>query len=110
MITIVQGEDVDVIIRFELENEDAFDLSTVTAIEACFKKTDGTSLVKTLGSGVEIVGAQPQNGKIKISLTDAETSLLKIGQKQHIEVKLSEGIKDKIVQFPNELEVKARLC
>lgn len=110
MITLVQGEDVEIIIKFELENEDAFDLTTVTAIEACFVKADNTSLVKTLGAGVEVVGALPQNGKIKISLSDADTNSLKVGSKQHIEVKLSEGTKDKIIQFPNELEVKKRLC
>lgn len=58
---------------------------------------------------IEIVDSTPQNGEIKISLTDADTALIKKGDKQSFEVELHEGTKLSIVQFKEELQVLTRI-
>jgi hypothetical protein len=109
MISIIQGEDAEITIRYQLENQDAYDLSAVTAITAEFRKTDGTVLTKTLLNGIVIVGGLPQNGKIAVTLTAVETALLKCGSGLDIETSLTEGVIIKIVQFPGQLEVLKQL-
>lgn len=109
-VSFIQGEDVDITIRFYLEDElDAFDLTDVTELKVCFPNADGSFLEKTLADGVEILGI-PTNGKAKVTLTKAETALIMVGQKQDIQATLTIDAKDRIVQFIGVMEVKASKC
>lgn len=109
MITIVQGEDKEFIIKFEKENGDAYSLQNLTAFKLLIRKTDGSILEKTLSSGAEIVDNLPVNGKIKIRIEDSESVLLKSGDNQSLECELDEGADKRIIQFPKELTVKKRI-
>ena len=111
MITIIQGEDKDIVVKFEKENGDAYDLSNVTEIEACFKNTDGTTLKKLLTTtGVSIVGGLPQNGKISGRIEETESALLKKSDSADMEVLLDESGDKKIIQFLGQLKVISRVC
>ena len=111
MITIIQGEDKNIYVKIEESNGDAYNLSSLTEVEACFKKSDGTNLVKKMTEGaVSIVDAAPQNGKLKVRLEEDETAELKKGAEQDIEILLDESGEKNILQFLGELTVLARVC
>lgn len=75
-VKVIKGEDR--VLNFQISDEDTqgyFDLTTATAITACFKNQDLTTLSKTLASGaVAIVTAIA--GKLSVTLTDTETALM----------------------------------
>lgn len=111
MITIIQGEDKNIIIKIQQEDGDAYDLTNVTEMTACLKNADGTSLNKTqTGGAITIVDSAPQNGKIKVRLEETETALLKVGEELDMELIVDESGEKKILQFIGELTVLARLC
>lgn len=110
MLKLIKGEDKEIFVKFEYEDGKVYKLNSVTEIKAIFIKDDGTKLEKTqTGGHIEIVDSTPQNGEIKISLTDADTALIKKGDKQSFEVELHEGTKLSIVQFKEELQVLTRI-
>jgi hypothetical protein len=111
MVTIIQGEDKNIIVKIQNEDGDAYDLSNVTEMEACFKNADGSTLTKTqTGGAITIVDSAPQNGKIKIRLEETETALLKKGEELDMELLIDESGEKKILQFIGELKVLARVC
>lgn len=111
MISLIQGEDKTFIVKIQTSNGDAYDLSNITEIDACFKNTDGTNLNKTLtGNAITIVDSAPQNGKIRIRLEETETALLKKGSELDFEILLDESGEKTILQFLAQLEVLARVC
>lgn len=111
MITIIQGEDKDITIKITNESEDAYDLSSVTEMEACMKNTDGSTLVKTqTGGAITIVGSAPQNGKITLRLEETETALLKKGDSLDLELLIDESGEKRILQFIGEVKVLSRVC
>lgn len=110
MLELVQGEDIEFEIKLTDENEDAYNLSLATELTFSVKRADGTTLLKTQTSGaVTIVNSLPVNGKIKVSLTDADTTLLKASADQDMELIIDEGTNRKIVQFLKELKVNKRV-
>ena len=107
-ICITQGETKDInVCIISKDTKKAFDLTGVTGVKAIFEKADGTTLEKTLGSGVVVV-SEPR-GEIKISLTTADTLLLKVGESQDFEIELTFPTKVVIAQVLESLDVKARL-
>lgn len=62
------------------------------------------------GGDITIVGSQPQNGKIKVKFSDADTVLLKVATDQDFELLIDEGTNRKIVQFLKELKVYKRVA
>ena len=111
MITIIQGEDKNIIVKVEQENGDAYNLQSATEMEACLKNADGSSLVKTQTSGaITIVDSAPQNGKLQIRLEETETELLKKGEALDMELLIDESGEKKILQFIGEVKVLARVC
>jgi hypothetical protein len=117
-VKIVQGTDRKIIVRLEDKIGDAWDLTEVDEVTACFKLADGTRLEKTLtGGGIEIVNNKPMNGKIAIFLTDTDTQLMKVSDPLKKTFSSFEVILDdtnagdtQIVQFKDALEIIKRLC
>ena len=111
MITIIQGEDKNVVVKIEQEDGDAYNLVNVTEMTACLKNADGTSLEKTLtGGAITIVDSAPQNGKVSIRLEETETALLKKGEELDMELIIDESGEKRILQFIGEIKVLARVC
>lgn len=111
MITIIQGEDKNIVVKIEKEDGDAYDLGSVTEMTACLKNADGSSLEKTqTGGAITIVDSAPQNGKISIRIEETESALLKKGEELDMELIIDESGEKKIIQFIGEIKVLARVC
>ena len=114
-VKIVQGTDRKIVVRLENSIGDAWDLTEVTDITACFKLTDGTTLKKQLTvSGLTILNNKKMNGKVVIQLSDAETLGMKISDPLKslygsFEIELDEGTDRQIIQFKDSLEIVKRL-
>lgn len=94
-VTIVRGEDRTFSIILRDEKTDApYDLTSYTAISVSFKKTDGTALTKSNGSGVSI--SSTEGGKLSVTLSDTETASLKEGA-QPIYVTVDKGSDKRII-------------
>jgi len=109
-LSIVQGQDIEPLIYIiDEETCTPFDLTGVTEIRALFNKTDGTKLIKTytLSGGVTIIS--DLGGKIKVTLTAANTALLKTGECQSFEVEITKATKINIIQFLGKLNVYPRV-
>jgi hypothetical protein len=108
MIDIIQGEDKAINIKL-IQDDEPFDLTSVTEITACFLKTDNTNLELTKTDGAITIVDNAVLGKIKITIGDADTALLKKST-QSFEVTLdTSGYKQK-VQFLNSLNIVESLC
>jgi hypothetical protein len=76
MVTIIKGEDKDLVIRLTKQsNGEPFDITSISAATVKFKNTDGTDLTLTLSDGVEITG-DGKLGKLTASISAAESALL----------------------------------
>lgn len=113
IVTIIKGEDRDILLRItDKATSQPFDLTAANAINARFKNQDDTVLIKPLQTGsVSIISAP--SGKISVSLSAAETALLKAKEAQDFEVEISIGTppsaKLTVVQFLQALTVKSRV-
>jgi len=108
MAKLTQGEDKTLTFRLEKKLADGssepFDL-TGFDIEVCFQNTVEPDLKKA-GVIVPPDGA----GKFTVTLDDAETTLLKAGDNQDLEVKLDKGTDTTLVQLLRVLDVAPRIC
>lgn len=107
-LTIFQGADATFDVILALPDRTPFDLTTVTPLKAFFKNADDTVLEVGLGTGVTI-SSPATSGKINITLTEAQTELLKAGRNQSIELEITDGSDVRIVQLIGVMEVKKRL-
>lgn len=101
---IIKGEDKNLVLKFTDENGDLLDLTTITEINAKFAKSDGSILERKL-SLTEVSVLSALGGKIQVTLTDANTALLKSGQRQSFTVVLDFGATRRVVNFNNALDV-----
>lgn len=111
-LIIIQGSDQPTKIQILEDNngvETPFDLTGVSEIVACFKKTDGTILQKTL-TGAGIIVDSAEGGLFSIDWDETETEGLRVGERQDFEVEITKATKTSIVQFEKVLTVKARIC
>lgn len=107
VINIVKGEDKLITIRvISKTSEEPYDL-TGAAITAKFMKTDGTALSKAVGTGITIVN--PLAGKMEISLSDTDTTLLKDGEYQDFEIAVTISSNTSILQFRKVLNIYEKL-
>ena len=108
-VKIIKGEDRSFFVRLtECPSDDAFDLSSVTAIKAIFKGVSANVEVTMLASEIVIV-APAVNGKIEIKLSDTKTALLKEGDNMPFEIEIDEGAEKRIVQLSKMLNIVARI-
>jgi len=85
------------------------DISTPTALKACFKNEDGTTLEKTIGSGVTVTNGP--SGKATIDLDETETAALNAGIAQSFEMELEKPAGNtQIIQFVEAIDVIERVC
>lgn len=103
-ITIIQGEDRTINLYVTDKSEKPFDLTGLTGAELRIVKTDGTALSKTLGSGLTLISATA--GHITAVLTDADTALVKVGERQSFDLVLDFGTTRRKVIFEKRLTVK----
>lgn len=84
---ITQGEDK--VLRLTIRDKNtgvAENFTGVTSIEATFCGTVA-DVVKTLGAGIAVTGDSPFQGKIEITLDEADTAALKEGKNQDFKLK-----------------------
>lgn len=109
MIDIIQGEDKDIFVRVTDSNGDPLDITSHTEIEACFKNADQSILSLTLGLGT--TKESPfEIGKIKITLTAAQTLLLEVGKGVTLEIALTLAGKISKLQISKAYNVIAKVC
>lgn len=117
-VDIIQGTDREFVLRIvKKSNEEPFDLTGLTASDLALKMPgESSDLELTLtpnvnGSKLEIVSAL--GGKIKVTLSDSDTPLLKKNDGQNMELTIKEGAGPDFlvskVQFVGELNVKPSL-
>jgi len=105
---IIQGSDRTLKVTMRDINGDGINIASETEIIACFKKIDGTYLEITLSSG-QISKTDVNLGKISITFTDSDTSLIEAGLKVNFKVKLDVGAHPggtrRIVRFDQQIDV-----
>jgi len=109
VVKIIQGQDKTFRVKLRDKNGDPYDLTSNTEISACFMKADGTVLTVTKTS-TAIVVASLIKGFIDVSLTDAETILLAVGEKQDFQVCVDYGTVKRCSIAKQLLTVEQTLC
>lgn len=89
-LTVIQGEERTLPLRITKTNGASFTLAGVTEITVKFKKTDGTTLSKTL-TGLFVTVVDAPAGRFTVLLSEAETALLKKGERQDFTVDFAFG-------------------
>lgn len=106
--TIEAGEEKNVDVHLiDADTDEVVDLTGATEVKARFVNQDGTVLEKLLATGVSVLSIA--GGKVRVNLTEAETALLRVGEKQDFEVEAIVGGVSTICRFQRALTVKAPL-
>jgi len=112
-ITVIKGSDEPLSFQILEEDENKVqrpkDLSSATEVKVCFPQDGGGFLELDLVSGKINVEAGP-GGVFTVDWEEADTLLLKRGQKQDIQVTLVIASKTSIILFKNVLTVESSLC
>jgi len=111
-VKIVQGEDRAIKVLLKTSAGNAYDITGINEITADFRLATGLVLSKTM-TGTDIVVDSAAGGEITISLEDADTALLAIGE-QSFEVVTDLTAapptgERRVFQFEKQLNVVARL-
>lgn len=111
-LNIIRGSDktftILVTISGGCNDGSPFDLTGATEIIALFENADTTILEKTMTGGAITILSAP-TGKISVTIADAETALLNVGQSQSFELEIHIGPLINIVQFVGLLNVTDRV-
>jgi hypothetical protein len=112
---IIRGQDKTLTpVKIRLANGDPYDLAGNTEISACFLNANGTTLTVTLGAAAIIVNGIDALGSISITLTDAETALLALGENQTFHVLVDVGAHPggtrTAIEFKQVLDVIEAIC
>ena len=106
---IIQGGAVSIVVRLiNRQTNDPFDLTGLTALTCCFQNSDGTELMLSLTSGLSVLTAVL--GKIQLSLSAAQTTLLNEVEQATLELTLTFAGDPIKVQIPNAYTVVASGC
>lgn len=107
-VTLIQGEDREINFTvIDSEESIALDLTGSTEIAVKVAATDGGA-ISFLLSTAEVVITESTKGKFKVVMSDAKTSLLKVGD-QSVEVIIDIGSSRRIVQLSKALLIKKKL-
>lgn len=107
---VIQGEDRDLILKIEDENDDPFVLTpTPSEINAKFKATLGGCVSKTFTGG-DVVVISEAAGKIKVTLAIADTDLLLAGEELDFQVDVTISGKLRTAKFKGLLTVEEKVC
>lgn len=109
-INIVRGQDKTFKIKFRTNNGDPFDLTANTELTVCLKNADNTVLTLTKTGGEVLVDGSPLLGVVEVTLTDPQTTLLKLGDKQDFEAQIDEGAIKRIIQLLQKLNISDKIC
>ncbi len=109
VLHIIKGSDREFCVRVVVQDtQEPFDLTGASEIRALFRKSDDSTLTKTMTSGaISIVSACV--GKMKIILNEVDTASLKAGENQSFEVEIQIGSITSIVQFLEVFTVIERI-
>lgn len=109
-LSVIRESDREFSVRVTIKETGApFDLTGVTQIKAYFPKADGTALEKNMTPSGAISVLSACAGKIKITLSEADTALLNVGEAQSFEVEIQIGTNTSIIQFVEALNVIDRV-
>lgn len=109
-VTIIRGSDAEISIRLvNKSTSEPFDLTGASQIKAVFIKKDETVLEKLMSPDGSVVITSALAGKLKVLLTEADTTNLKLGDEQSFEVEVTIGSVTTIVQFVGRLVVVKRV-
>lgn len=110
-VDIIHGEDKDITLDLLDEEGKPFDLTGNTEIKACFVNDDDTILSKLRTTGGITVSGDDKLGVIVVTVTKAESALLKAGVRQSFEVVVTDaGGKDHKAQFIGKLNIHESIC
>jgi hypothetical protein len=101
-MTIIQGEDKDITVTLQTLN-----LTTATEILVRFPGSR-TQILKTLTNSGGVTRVNDATGKFKVTLSNSETPLLKLGLRD-MEITVSFGSVKKIFHAIGQIQVKAQL-
>jgi hypothetical protein len=108
MLIIYKNEDRTVELKFLKQLSDGttepFPLTGVTAMTVKLPTTTATPLEKTLLTGVTVTNAEA--GKASVALSDADTALLKEGEKMSFVAVVDKGTERRICVFDKVLTVR----
>lgn len=108
-VMIIRGSDRVLTLRvYNSDTCSPFDLDTADPVKVFFPKEDGTMLEKNLTNGVAIV-SPAQAGQMTVTLSDTDTNLLRIGERQDFEVEITKSSTVSIVQFKKCLSIRPRI-
>jgi hypothetical protein len=110
-VQIIQGGAVSFIIRIkDVSTGDPYDLTDVTEITTCFQNADGTELMLSLSGGISVEG-DPLIGKIKVSLTSAQTALLALEELATLQLAITVNTDDPFFnRIPEAYSVLESVC
>lgn len=101
---VVLGEDRDIALRIVGADHTNYDLTGVAEITALFKKADLTLLQKKFTlTQIDVVDAI--NGRILIHLLQADTALLRVGDRQDFTLVIDKAGKRRKVNYLRALSV-----
>jgi len=114
-VKIIRGQDKTLTpVKIRRTNGDPYDLVGNTEITACFTNADGSTLEVTKTSGAIIINGIDALGSLSITLDDAETDLLSLGDDQSFQVMIDVGLHPggvrTIVDFEQLLDVIDSIC
>lgn len=104
--SIVKGSDIDIVIGVQPKGKcEPYDLTSLDTATVSFPNQGSGYLLKDNAGigGVTIIDAI--RGKIKVTLSDADTDLLKLGRRQDIEIKLDFGTRTRKFKWIGILDV-----
>jgi len=90
-VLITRGEKVSYLIRLRDESGDPVDLNAYDEFKVCHEGDDGSAVVASqtaVGDTVVVVDGDPLIGRLKVTLSEASTALLKVDELQDIDIEL----------------------
>lgn len=109
MVSIIQGEDKEIFVRVTDSNGDPLDITNHSEITACFLNADNTLLSLSLGLGID-KETPFAIGKIKITITAAQSLLLAEVKNTTLELALTNAGLINKVQIKSAYSVIAKVC
>lgn len=101
---VIRGEDASLTFFCVKQTGRPFPLTGATELSMAFKNADGTTLTKTLsGTGITLVNAG--GGEFAVGLSDAETALLKLLDRDNLLLVADFGSTKRKIRFKKALTV-----
>ena len=104
-ITVITGEERDIAISFKKEDGSPYTLNDPDEIVVKFRNSDNTLLEKLLTVPGEVTIVNDTLGQILVNLQEADTTDLRIGERQDFSVDITKGSVTRKVIFSRGITV-----